>query len=102
MKQDKRFAFAEYELTGLKHPKLLQKLQEKYGPPKIIKGKFISDKSYRWKQDGIEIKLEVDWQNFRTRLSYVEPVAFAALKKEQLAINQETTKASPAGGFSAY
>ena len=102
VKQDKRFAFAEYEFAGFRHPQILRNLSAKYGPPKIINGKYLSDKNYRWEQDGIEIRLNIDWRNYRTRLSYIEPVAFAALKKEQLASNRKATKASPTPGYSVY
>ncbi len=85
VKQDRRFAFAEYEFAGLSRPLILKKLSQKYGQPEMIKGQFISDQAYRWIDSGIEILLRPDWQNYRTRLSYVAPAAMQALREEQLA-----------------
>ena len=65
----------EYEFVGLRQSQILKKLGRKYGPAEIIKGKFISDKSYRWLDNGIEILLRSDWQNYRTRLSYIDQTA---------------------------
>ena len=85
VKQDRRFAFAEYEFAGLNRPLILKKLSRKYGQPEIIKGQFISDQTYRWFDNGIEVLLRSDWQNYLTRLSYVDPPAMQALRGEQLA-----------------
>lgn len=85
VKQDRRFAFAEYEFSGLRRPLMLAKLSQKYGQPEMIKGQFISDQTYRWFDNGTEILLRSDWENYRTRLSYVDPVAMQALREEQLA-----------------
>ena len=102
VKQDKRFAFAEYEFVGFEHAQMLRDLGQKYGSPEIKNGKYMSDRNYQWKQDGIEISLKIDWQNFRTRLSYIEPLAFAALRKEQLVISSEPSTASLPRGYSVY
>lgn len=85
VKQDRRFAFAEYEFVGLRQPQMLGKLREKYGEAEIIEGNFISDKTYRWLSNGTEILLRSDWRNYRTRLSYIAPPAMIDLRKEQLA-----------------
>ncbi|MDH5355317.1 MAG: hypothetical protein OEY09_12810 [Gammaproteobacteria bacterium] len=63
---------------------MLKELRQKYGEPKLVKGKFISDQSYRWLDGGTEILLRSDWKNYRTRLSYVDPAAFRAMKQEQV------------------
>ncbi len=79
--EDRRLAFVEYEFVGLKRPLVLQMLSDKYGKPDARTGKFISDPGYHWVENGIDIILRSDWQNYRTRLSYVDPVALAELKK---------------------
>lgn len=89
VKQDRRFAFAEYEFIGLRQPLMLKKLRQKYGEPELIKARFISDQSYRWLDNGTEILLRSDWQNYRTRLSYVNPTAMLALREERLAADSK-------------
>lgn len=102
VKQDKRFAFAEYEFVGFGHAQILRSLNQKYGPPEIINGTYISDRKYRWNLDGIEIELNIDWSNFRTRLTYIEPEAFAALKKEQSAERNKPMQQKSTTAFSMY
>jgi hypothetical protein len=82
-KQSRQLAFVEYEFIGLQQPVMLSKLQIKYGNPKTQKGQYISDVRYRWRQDGIEIELAADWEKYRTRLSYINPLVLQDLKKEQ-------------------
>ncbi|MDJ0778123.1 MAG: hypothetical protein QNJ85_09685 [Gammaproteobacteria bacterium] len=77
---DQRFAFAEYEFVGTDTRRLLTELARKYGSPEVDPGRFLSDHGYRWQRDGIEIRLQSDWANYRTRLSYAEPAALAALR----------------------
>ncbi len=74
------FAFVEYEFIGLDTRRLLADLSGKYGDPEVDQGRFLSDHGYRWQRDGIQIHLRVDWSNYRTRLSYVDPAALAALR----------------------
>ncbi len=83
VKQDQRFAFAEYEFIGLQQKRLLQNLTRKYGPPEVEGGRFVSDRRYRWRRDGIDIELGSDWHNYRTRLIYTEPRNMAALLAER-------------------
>ena len=83
VKQDQRFAFAEYEFIGLQHKRILQNLTRKYGPAEVQGGRFASDHRYRWRQDGIRIELSSDWQNYRTRLIYTDPENMAALLAER-------------------
>ncbi len=89
VKQDQRFAFAEYEFNGLGIGSLLQKLSNKYGAPAIETGRFASDHRYRWRRDGIEIELSSDWKNYRTRLIYTEPASMQALLAERAAMETE-------------
>ena len=96
VKQDRRFAFAEYEFIGLRQPQLLAKLTQKYGKPQILPGKYLSDKRFRWLQKGIEITLSADWPSYRTRLSYIEPQAMLSLKKEQLQADLDAQKSEQA------
>ncbi len=96
VKQDRRFAFAEYEFIGLKQSKMLAKLKRKYGKPQVLAGKYISDKRYRWQQGGIEISLTTDWSRYRTRLSYIEPQAMTSLKQEQQAADLAGQKSEQA------
>ncbi len=83
VKQDQRFAFAEYEFKGLQRKQLLRDLTLKYGAAEVQGGRFISDRSYRWQQEGIEIELTGDWQNYKTRLIYVMPANMADLLAER-------------------
>lgn len=80
---DRRFAFVEYEFIGLKRPDMLRKLSGKYGSPEVRPGKFISDNSYYWDNNGIGISLYSDWRNYHTRLIYADPVALGRLKQAQ-------------------
>lgn len=79
--EDRRFAFVEYEFFGLKQSAMLRKLSAKYGKPATQKGQYISDRQYQWEVNGIQILLQSDWKNYRTRLSYIDPVALADLKQ---------------------
>ncbi len=83
VKRDKKFAFAEYEFSGLKHPFLLIKLNKKYGLAKPVKGEFISDRSYSWVSKGTQITLSPDWKSYKTRLIYSNPAALKELRNEQ-------------------
>ena len=85
VKADARFAFAEYEFAGLDAAPMLAVLRVKYGTPETRGGKYLSDRSYRWQRDGIEIELAPDWHNYRVRLTYVLPSNLAALNAERAA-----------------
>ncbi|MBT8437707.1 MAG: hypothetical protein KJP11_10070 [Gammaproteobacteria bacterium] len=85
VKQDLRFAFAEYEFGSLISSQLLSKLSAKYGAAEILSGSFISDRKYRWQRDGIDIELSSDWRNHKSRLSYINPVNMADLLAERSA-----------------
>lgn len=85
IKRDQRFAFAEYEFRGFNSKSMLQRLSARYGAPEVRRGKFLSDRSYRWQRDGIEIRLASDWQLYRTRLSYVIPANMVDLQAERAA-----------------
>jgi hypothetical protein len=85
VKQDQRFAFAEYEFRGLNQKQLVRNLTTKYGVAEVQRGRYISDRSYRWQRDGIQIELSSDWQNYATRLLYVIPQNMAALLAERSA-----------------
>ncbi len=85
VKQDQRFAFAEYEFSGFRSQSLLPRLKRKYGDPVVEGGRYVSDATYRWRRDGIEIELSSDWSNYKTRLIYVNPVNMAALQAERAA-----------------
>ncbi len=80
---EQRFAFAEYEFVGLDTRGLLADLARKYGDPEVDEGRFLSDRGYHWQRDGILIRLHTDWANYRTRLSYADPVALEALRSGQ-------------------
>lgn len=89
VKQDQRFAFAEYEFRGLNRKLLLHKLTRKYGAAEVQGGRFVSDRSYRWQSDGIEIELSSDWQNYKTRLIYLIPANMNDLLAEKSAYGKE-------------
>ncbi|MDH3535567.1 MAG: hypothetical protein OER87_07470, partial [Gammaproteobacteria bacterium] len=84
VKQDQRFAFAEYEFRGLNPKPILRRLITKYGAADEIRaGRYLSDRGYRWRRDGIDIELVSDWQNYRFRLSYVDARNLADLQAEK-------------------
>ena len=87
VKRDQRFAFAEYEFRGLSAKRILRDLTIKYGAAEIRRGRYVSDRSYHWQRDGIDIQLSSDWQNYRTRLSYVNPVSMTDLLAERAAFS---------------
>lgn len=96
VKQDQRFAFAEYEFSGLNQKPLVRKLTTKYGVAEVQAGRFVSDRSYRWQHDGVRIELSSDWQNYKTRLLYVIPENMAALLAEKSAqAEQQQAEAEP-------
>jgi hypothetical protein len=100
VRADQRFAFAEYEFVGFRHDQMLAKLRQKYGSGQITRAKYFSDNEYRWLQDGIQISFRIDWQNYRTRLSYVDPAALKQLKTEQFnarrkLVEDNSTQANP-------
>lgn len=83
VKESRQLAFVEYEFIGLQQPEILRSLRLKYGSGITEKGKYISDSSHRWQHEGTEISLGADWQNYRTRLSYVNPQVLQDLHKER-------------------
>jgi hypothetical protein len=89
VKQDQRFAFAEYEFRGLNSKQLERNLTLKYGKAEVRGGRYFSDHSYRWQRDGIEIELTSDWQNYKTRLIYLVPENMADLHAERAAYNSQ-------------
>ena len=89
VKENQRFAFAEYAFSGVDTNSLVRKLSRKYGAPQVESGRFFSDQRYRWQRDGIKIELESDWRRYRTRLSYINPPNMAALLAERDALTAE-------------
>ncbi|MCP4877054.1 MAG: hypothetical protein GY896_16480 [Gammaproteobacteria bacterium] len=87
VRRDQGFAFAEYEFNGLNSKSLLRELNAKYGVAKVHAGRFVSDRRYLWLRDGIEIELASDWQNYKLRLSYINPENLADLRAEQSGAN---------------
>ena len=83
VKADGGFAFAEYEFPQLRNPRMLRKLTERYGPPEIVKGKFLTDTEYRWYQPPLEIRLRQDWSAHALRLSYQLSERLRQLQREQ-------------------
>ena len=83
VKQDRKFAFAEYEFIGLKQPVLVKKLNQKYGKAMLKSGKFLTDQAYKWQSGGVEIELYTDWSNYRTRLLYSIPEQLVRLNQEK-------------------
>ena len=74
-------AFVEYEFVGLQQKTVLQMLSRKYGSPVVRNAKYISDKTYYWEVNGIQVTLWSDWESFRTRSSYVVPESMARLQE---------------------
>lgn len=83
VKKDRQFAFAEYEFDGLQQPRILQKLNIKYGRASTSKGMFLSDQVYSWHSAGITIELYPNWRNYQTRLTYYNPDALQQLRLER-------------------
>ena len=83
VKASRQLAFVEYEFIGLRQPVMLRNLRLKYGNGKIDKGKYVTDSKYQWQDQGIEISLAADWPNYRTRLSYVNPLVLQDLHRER-------------------
>ncbi len=83
VKQNQQFAFAEYEFHGLNTRRMLGDLIRKYGAAEVRQGRFVSDRSYHWQQDGIRIDLFSDWHRYKTRLSYTHPANLAELLAER-------------------
>lgn len=102
IKQDQKFAFAEYEFDGLKHPVLVEKLNQKYGKATLKPGKFLTDQTYRWQSGGVEIDLYVDWSNYKTRLVYSIPEQLGRLKQEKTAFRAQTGEAPLVFNDAAY
>ena len=100
VKQDLRFAFAEYEFESLISRQLLSNLTAKYGAAEILAGSFISDRKYRWQSDGIDIELSSDWRNHKSRLSYINPANMADLLAERSTYRAQTE--AIAGEISFY
>ncbi len=100
VKQDLRFAFAEYEFGSLISRQLLSNLTAKYGAAEIQSGRFISDRKYRWQRDGIAIELSSDWRNRKSRLSYINPVNMADLLAERATLSAQAE--AIAGDVSFY
>ncbi len=83
VKADGRFAFAEYEFPQLRNPRLLRKLIDRYGPPKRVKGRFLTDSEYLWRKPPLQIRLRQDWPAHALRLSYERSDALQQLRREQ-------------------
>lgn len=99
LKQNGRFAFAEYEFIGTQQPVMLHNLVRKYGPYQQQKGLFLTDKEYRWTHQGIQISLKSDWKHQRTRLIYAQP---EVLKSLQQAHRQFQQQRLPTFNLNAY
>jgi hypothetical protein len=94
VKADKRIAFVEYEFSGLHRPDLVQAIRAKYGNPRVLTGKFISDQRYQWQQEGVTILLYQDWGASKTRLQYLNPENLQRLKQERQAFLQQSQRAA--------
>ena len=97
VKQSQAFAFVEYEFDGLDPKIMLDRLRGRYGEPQVIEGKYLSDRRYAWRRDGIDITLGADWRAYRTRLSYVHPQNMAALRRERAAFVSAREQAQAEG-----
>ena len=100
VKADQRFAFAEYEFSGLDQRQLMSDLTAKYGAAEVHGGQYMSDRRFRWQRDGVEIELRSDWRNYKTRLNYVIPVNMEALLAEQAVFKSQ--QAAATGQVSLY
>ncbi len=81
-KKDNRLAFVEYQLEGLHHPQMIQKLTIKYGKPETVRGRFYSDNRHQWLSDGVKILMYQDWAAYKTRLLYYLPQNLSDLRLE--------------------
>ncbi len=87
--QDASFAFAEYHINPLAHRRMLEKLRQKYGEPRIESGKFISDQLHSWTVDGIEITYQRQWGCRCSTLLYSSPQKLTTLQTQHRAIQQQ-------------
>lgn len=86
VRADQRFAFAEYEFDGIDTSAMRERLSARYGKPEVGGGRYLSDRSYAWQQDGIEIRLQSDWYRYKVRLSYTHPANLTQLLREKAAV----------------
>jgi hypothetical protein len=82
VKKDSQLAFVEYQLDGLQHPEMIQKLTRKYGKPETLRGKFQSDNRHQWLSGEVKILMYQDWAAYKTRLIYFLPQNLSALRQE--------------------
>ena len=75
------FAFAEYQMKYHYLPKMLQRMQAKYGKARKKYGTFESDTRYTWQVNGIDIELSYDWNNNVSRLMYKQANNLQALQQ---------------------
>lgn len=99
VRADARFAFAEYEFVGLDAGPMLATLSDKYGKPEVRRGRYLTDRRYRWQRGGVEVELAADWHNYRLLLSYVVPPNLAALRAERASRAQSGDEKPP---YSVY
>ncbi|GEM_PF-580663 len=97
-----RFAFLEYELRPDHSAWMRDKLVAKYGEPQIKPGTFISDALHLWRVDGIEIRLQRDFDCFCSRLAYVAPEALTKLREQRRAGREDRRQRDLGRQSSAY
>lgn len=69
-KASSTFAFAEYHLPYTFFNRMHLKLKNKYGDAEVRYGLYESDKHFVWQVDGIEIKLQQNWEKNVSELVY--------------------------------
>jgi hypothetical protein len=93
LKDGDKFAFAEYEFSGLQQShRVLSLLTKKYGKAKKSKGLYLSDEVWGWQIDSINISLQTDWRAYKTRLIYRHSEALEELRQEQARIFAEVSQ----------
>jgi hypothetical protein len=74
------WAFAEYEFAGPTQPMILGILRAKYGDPEKTPARFVSDRAFHWRVDGVSISLYQDWPLQRTRLLFQVPERLSRMR----------------------
>lgn len=92
VKENNKFAFAEYEFNGLQNGPVLRQLIQKYGKATKSRGLYLSDSAWNWQIDSIQISLQTDWPAYKTRLIYQDTQALQQLRQEQAGFLAEASQ----------
>ncbi len=100
--QTGQFGFAEYHLHRMAHQRMLNRLTEKYGPPRETPGEFLTDQLFEWQVDGIDIRLHKTRGCNCSRLLYTEPATFETVKQQHAQVQQQRADEAAEKFLKAY